>query len=54
MDQQEQDNLKKTLTVVQGYGLRKIVDTVNNLGIQKEDIVNILRSDDEYFLLYYK
>lgn len=49
----EQDNKKKMAALFAGNS-RAIVDKVNSLSIQKEDIVQILPSNEGFVLLYYK
>ena len=34
--------------------IRRLVDTVNTQGIQREDIVSIVNREDGIFLIYYK
>lgn len=34
--------------------IRKMVNAVNDLGIQKEDIVSIEKVDNEFMLIYYE
>lgn len=48
------DKGEKKLTALQAHSLRDLVQAVNDMGIQKEDIVKILDKDEGYFLLYYK
>ncbi len=50
-----------TLAVLQAYSLRDLIDQVNknnadpaNTKILKDDIVQIIRMEDTFFLLYYK
>ena len=44
----------KHLVVLQAHSLRDLVQAINDIGIQKEDIVTILDKEEGYFLLYYK
>ena len=44
----------RTLQGLQSASIRGIVDEANRMGLQKEDILQILTSNGEYFLLYYK
>jgi hypothetical protein len=39
---------------IQAHSMRDLVAQVNNKGIAKEDIVQIVTLDDTLFLLYYK
>jgi len=34
--------------------LRNLISKVNELGIQKEDIVKVVKEGESFFLLYYK
>ena len=55
----DEDSIKQTLSVLQANSLRALVDSVNRMNynsptkILKEDIVDIIRQDDTYFLIYY-
>ena len=44
----------KKLDVIYENSLRDLVGHVNYDGIQKEDIVNILKEEENYILLYYR
>lgn len=44
----------KKLDVIYENSLRDLVGHVNHNGIQKEDIVNILKEEENYILLYYR
>jgi hypothetical protein len=44
---------KPGMAVVTASSIRGIVNTVNELGIQKKDIVTILKNDDQYLLIYF-
>lgn len=48
-----QDN-RKTMDALLCRTLRELVDTINDKGIQKEDIVQIVSNNGNYALLYYK
>lgn len=48
-----QSNIKK-MEAIHSTTLRGIMEAANSKGIQKEDIVQILQSGDDYVLLYYK
>ena len=48
----KQDN-KKKMTALFAENTRAIVDKANSLGIQKENIVQILPNNEGYVLLYY-
>lgn len=56
---------KSTLEVLRAHSLREMVEKVNNYNqeasksttlspILKEDIVNLTREEDTYFLIYFK
>lgn len=34
--------------------MREVVEQVNNLRLQKEDIVDIFKDGEQYYILYYK
>ena len=42
------------MDVLQARSLRELVEKVNEKGVMKEDIVEIIREEDGFFLLYYK
>jgi hypothetical protein len=44
---------KKQLVTFSSRTVRGITDEVNVQGIQKEDIVQVLRTDNDFVLLYY-
>ena len=48
-----QDN-KNTFNVLQGPSLRNIVEQANNLGLTKDNIVQVIPMEGGFFLLYYK
>jgi hypothetical protein len=45
---------KKVMAVLQAYSMRNLVDQVNKNEIQKEDIVNLIKEHDTFFLIYYR
>lgn len=51
---------KETLAVIHAGSLRELVNTVNSINettaskILKDDIVEVMREEGGYFLLYYK
>lgn len=54
-----ENKVKKTLAVLQAHSLRDIVDTINSRNatdypILRDDIVSLLKGNEEYLLLYYK
>lgn len=44
----------KKLDVIYENSLRDLVEHVNHDGIQKENVVNILKEEENYILLYYR
>lgn len=46
--------LDKRLYALQSSSVREIVESVNSIGIKKEDVLSVLERDDTFFLLYYK
>lgn len=52
-----QDNQKKDtqeLKVIQSYSIRGIVEQVNAGNIKKEDILQLLKENEAFFLLYFQ
>lgn len=47
----EQDN--KRMCASHFASIRNMVDSVNRMGIQKEDIVDIITNEEGLFLIYY-
>ena len=45
---------KKRMYAFHASSVRQLTDSINEMGLQKEDIVQIISSDDGFFLLYYK
>lgn len=51
---------KETLSVLHADSLRELVETVNGINettpskILKDDIIEVFREEDGYFMLYYK
>jgi len=43
----------KKMEVLHSNTLRGITDAVNSKGIQREDIVQVVSTDDGFILLYY-
>lgn len=54
MEQDYQNEGWQGMSCIQANSLRKLVDTVNDNGIMKEDIVQIIKDEETFFLLYYK
>ena len=44
----------KTMTCIVGQTVRGIISQANELGIQREDIVNILTLGERIYLVFYK
>ena len=51
---EEENAYQYGMEVLQANSLRELVDKVNDNGVMKEDIVKIMRDNENYFLLYYK
>lgn len=47
-------NTQKQLTALNTDSIRNLVNTVNELGIQKEDVLKLVCEKDSYYLLYYR
>ena len=45
---------KKVMDAIQAMSLRNLVSQINALGLQKEDILQVLSNEEGFFLLYYK
>ena len=45
---------KKVMTCIIGQTIRSIISQANELGIPKEDIVNIVTLGGQIYLVYYK
>lgn len=48
------ENTHKQLTALNADSIRSLVDSVNEIGIQKEDVLKLISTDDGYYLLYYQ
>jgi len=48
------ENTHKRLTALNADSIRVLVDAVNENGIQKDDILDIIINGDSYYLLYYQ
>lgn len=44
----------KVMTCIVGYKVRDLVEQVNELGIPREDIVNMFALAGQIYLVYYK
>lgn len=44
----------QTMTAFAGNTLREIVNTANEEGIKREDIVSLLRDNGQFWLVYFK
>lgn len=42
------------LTVLQAGSLRKLIEQANERHILKDDIVQVIKNEETFFLLYYK
>jgi hypothetical protein len=51
---QENKKEQKTLDVLYASSMRDLVQQANSRGIQKEDIVQVVPTEREFFLIYYK
>lgn len=47
-------NTNKQLTVLNADSIRHLVDAINERTIMKEDVLELVRKEDSYFLLYYE
>ena len=47
-------NEDKIMTILIGDTLRSIVNNSNELGIKKEDIVTLIKENEQFCLIYYK
>jgi len=45
---------KKVMDAIQAMSLRNLVSQINALGLQKEDVLQVLSNEEGFFLLYYK
>jgi len=48
------ENTHKRLTALNADSIRALVNAVNENGIQKDDILDIIINGDSYYLLYYQ
>ena len=48
------ENTHKQLTALNAHSIRSLVDSANEIGIQKEDVLKLMSTDDGYYLLYYQ
>lgn len=48
------DNTHQIMTAFAGNTLREIVNTANEEGISREDIVSLLRDNGQFWLIYFK
>lgn len=44
----------KQLKVLQSTSLRDLVIQVNEMGLQKDDILTLIKNDETFLLLYFK
>ena len=50
----EMDGTHQIMTAFAGNTLREIVNTANEEGIKREDIVSLLRDNGQFWLVYFK
>ena len=50
----KKDGSHQIMTAFAGNTLREIVNTANEEGIKREDIVSLLRDNGQYWLVYFK
>ena len=48
------ENTHKRLTALNADSIRSLIDSVNAIGIQKEDVLMPISTDNGYYLLYYQ
>lgn len=44
----------KELKVLQSTSLRELVIQINQMGLQKDDILTLIKNDETFLLLYFK
>ena len=44
----------KNMIAIYDFNLRNLIKIVNELGIQKDDIVSLVKDHESYVLIYYK
>lgn len=44
----------KELKVLQSISLRELVIQINQMGLQKDDILTLIKNDETFLLLYFK
>ena len=44
----------KNMVAIYDFNLRNLIKIVNELGIQKNDIVSLVKDHESYVLIYYK
>lgn len=50
----KKDGYHQIMTAFAGNTLREIVNTANEEGIKREDIVSLLRDNGQFWLVYFK
>lgn len=50
----KKDGSHQIMTAFAGNTLREIVNTANEEGIKREDIVSLLRDNSQFWLVYFK
>jgi len=48
------ENTHKQLTALNTDSVRTLINMINEMGIQKDDILKIICEQDSYYLLYYE
>jgi len=48
------ENTNKQLTALTSDSIRRLIDTINERKIMKEDVLKLISKDGVYFLLYYE
>ncbi len=44
----------KNMVAIYDFNLRNLIKNANELGIQKDDIVSLVKDNDSYVLIYYE
>lgn len=45
--------MKKEINVLYALTLSKLINNANNIGIEKDEIINILPMPEQYAMIYY-
>jgi hypothetical protein len=46
--------MEKRMCVLNATSFRSLIEQSNSIGIQKDDIVSIIKTDEDIVLVYYK